>query len=738
MNMTLDSTTVNQPSQFQMPEFGVPVSGVVFEGSRVKSGIPLGGLGTGYVSINGDGTLGGHTIFSPFNVRSLKVPQYQLPFLFLKSGEKKLVLSSQACEGWQPVNNIRMWGHFPVVDMQFESDLPLAIKLKSYSSFLPGEADESNIPAILFQVTIKNNGAESIPVESIFAFPGMISSILPSISQCRQFSLHSEAKTSPWGTKSHFLAVQQNSRMECDYFVGVATGNLDRAERFRMESVPHPLEHRLHDMLEGSASAQSVSVVIHPGEEIAIPYVLSWYTAFLYTFDSHPHQNRYVLRFEDSVEVATYMSANGSKTLRRIHAWQEAIFRSEYPVWLQDLLVNSLYSLTKNTFLFVNPKADTWWGEEGLFTHNESFDGCCLQETMVCRMHGHFPSLFLFPKLEKTTLDAFRYYQLAGGEIPFAFGMGTGIEAPVYRRQHPINTSEYIQMIYRYYLRTGDKDVLHTYYASVKSGIRFMQTLDSDKDGLVNDHPYVLPGTEYPANQFYDTWPWYGTSAYVAGIWLSSLQCAAAIAGELDLTEDKDEYERLFKTGLEAYIETLWNGKYLNLYHDKEKGEIDETCLGNQLMLEWCNHIAGLDPILSREMTDSVLQTIDRWNAEQTPYGLVNGYHPGGKLDNNDHAKMIFVGEMWCACMTYMYKGQVERGMELAEQIYQALIEHGQLWEQHCIIHPADGSPVWGRNYYSNLIAWALPMAYNKESIKQFAGGQMLSDILACRKEELG
>ncbi len=41
---------------------------------------------------------------------------------------------------------------------------------------------------------------------------------------------------------------------------------------------------------------------------------------------------------------------------------------------------------------------------------------------------------------------------------------------------------------------------------------------DIDGDGLVDDKPHCLPGEWWPANQFYDIWPWHGASAYVAGV----------------------------------------------------------------------------------------------------------------------------------------------------------------------------------------------------------------------------
>ena len=166
--------------------------------------------------------------------------------------------------------------------------------------------------------------------------------------------------------------------------------------------------------------------------------------------------------------------------------------------------------------------------DNGWFTHNESHTGCPITETMVCRMHGHMPILFFYPELEKTTLEAFRHFQILDGEIPFSYGWESSMRDPRYHCQHPLNPGQYAQMIYRLYLRSGDRDLLAHFYDSAKRAIRYQYSLDDDGDGLVNDQAHAPPGELWPANQFYDIWPWWGTSAYVAGTWLATLSCGQA------------------------------------------------------------------------------------------------------------------------------------------------------------------------------------------------------------------
>lgn len=79
-----------------------------------------------------------------------------------------------------------------------------------------------------------------------------------------------------------------------------------------------------------------------------------------------------------------------------------------------------------------------------------------------------FALLFFFPELEETTLDGFRHYQLGSGEIPFAFGIPTSMRDPRYTCQHPLNSGEYVQMVYQLYLRTGNRNRLARFYDSLQ------------------------------------------------------------------------------------------------------------------------------------------------------------------------------------------------------------------------------------------------------------------------------
>ncbi len=368
---------------------------------------------------------------------------------------------------------------------------------------------------------------------------------------------------------------------------------------------------------------------------------------------------------------------------------------------------------------------------------------------MVCRFHGHFPLLFLFPELELTTLRAFAHYQLKSGEIPFSFGRPTGHFRPHYYCQHPLDSAQYVQLVYRYYQRIRSRDregavFLREFYPSIKDAVRFCKRLDTDSDGLVNDHPHAPPGEMWPANQFYDIWPWHGTSAYVAGTWLATLRCAEAMAEAMGDQEFAADCRVWFARGMKSYEEKLWTGKYYRLYNEPETGRASDVCLFNQLMGEWCSRVAGLGGLFPEKRVKSALQSLLRLNVKAGKYLPCNGATPDAQpyrsrpdADANDHSTGCFVGENLCAAMTMIYNGREKEGLEIARKIYEAIaLRHATPWNWHCLLASDDGRPVWGLDYYSNMVIWALPMALAQKGIGEFVEGEWLSEVLQAGRGE--
>lgn len=648
-----------------------PVPGFVFDGRDLAEGVPLGGLGTGYFTLEGNGQIGFCSIFNDL------VPPKKIfaDWLIVQNGTKNVPLSAA---------QVSYWGHYPVVDLTAAfPEIPVEMGMRVFAPYVVGDAAVSNTPVALFDLEVRNTSNTNLPLKLLLRFPA-----------------------APEGVK--FPEYSLTVRGE-----GV-TPHSSKKETYSIET-----------SLEGRGARR-------------FRFAVAWYAPSWRDSGDELRYNRYSQRFRNAEEVAEFGLRYHESLLRRVLAWQSAIYSSDLPHWLQDALIQGLYSHAKNSVWIARTRYDNWWGENGWFTHSESHTGCPIVETMVCRMHGHFPLLFFFPELEETTLDAFRHYQISTGEIPFCFGMPTSMRDPRFECQHPLNSGQYTQMVYRLYLRTGDREQLLRFYDSAKRAIRYQYSLDDDGCGLVHDQPHVRPGEAWPANQFYDCWPWHGVSSYVAGTWLATLAAGkrlAELAGDHAFATECSERLQKARASFEA---RLWNGSYYRLWNDVKNGKRSDVSLANQLMAEWCVRVLGLDSVLPKQHIDQALDSIARLNLKATSYGLINGVTPDGKPfdtkvhPSGDFGMNIFVGENLCSAMTFLYHGRRDVGIEVARRLYETMaVKTRSPWNQRCLLYGDSGLPLWGDDYYSNLATWVLPLAFERVSVREFTQAGLAKKMIA-------
>jgi uncharacterized protein (DUF608 family) len=468
---------------------------------------------------------------------------------------------------------------------------------------------------------------------------------------------------------------------------------------------------RVSRWARGPAMAVSASVILEPEEERELRFLLTWFFPDQKDSDRTSDVQLYARRFfpdqEDSEDnfighmysnwfggsgdVAEYVARRWSALNDGTAAWQEAIYESSLPDWLKDGLVNSLYSLARNTL----------WIKDGRFAHSESFVGCPITETMVCRFYGSIPTAMFFPDLERNTMFQFARHQRSDGAIPFAFGQPEFFDKPYYETQKSLDSSEFVLMACRDYRWWNDESFLREIYPHVKKATEYARTLDTDGDGVINE----------VSMQYYDIWQFKGTSAYVGTIWLAALRAAEEMAKVMGDTSFADECRELFARASRSFDEKLWNGRYYRLYNDPATGEISETCLGNQLVGQWFAYSAGLGEILPKEKILSSLKAVEKLNAATSPYGLVNGVRPDGTPDTSGkyHSSSITIGETFCYAATCVYAGGPKTGMDMAKALYENIaLRLGTPWNTTWNIDAKTGELGWGPEYYSNMCLWDL------------------------------
>lgn len=656
---------------FAAPGYDVPVSGVWYQPGQTTSDMPLGTLGTGFVDFTAGATFGAATMEN--NWLSPRAVSPECGFRVTIGG--KLLELFPGRESDEP---LRFWGHVPAADVDFGDTFgEVKAHLRAFTPLIPHDYEASNLPVALFHFTITNHSEQAASAE---------------------VAMH-------WDTEEAITPAQPASAANDIAVIPADTG--EYAIGGRGDGWSFAI-----DAPEASRAVNTANTTILAGQRVEVVFALAWHFPEWTSSDGERVRNRYAAHHAGAAEVVAFALPKAADYERRVIAWQEKIYRQDVPPTLKDAVINSLYVMLRNS----------WWLADGRFFQSESFTGCPITETVVCRFNGTFPLALLWPECERATMNALARAQLPSGEIPFAYGRPAATRSPYYQVQHPIVSSEFALLAYRNGVLWQDQGYLKQMYAPVRKALQYAMTLDKTGDGLVNEDPGNEEG--FPANQYYDIWPWWGVSAYTGSIWLAALRAGEEMAKFNGDTTFASELRQWFERGSRAFEEKLWTGEYYRLYNAPEMNRRSETSLTNALCGQWFAYACGLGDIVPPEHIDSVIDTVLRLNAKASPYGAVNGVRPDGSIDTTfaGHSAAMTIGEVWNFCAMAAFAGRAEEAVDLFNTSY-ANVALGQRtsWNIPWSLKPDTGGIGWGINYYSNPCVWTLYQALAPEAYAALA-----------------
>lgn len=669
-----------QWQQFQAAGYVHPVCGVVFRKEGCARGMPLGGIGTGCIDLNADGTLGLCSIFHSFvPPRELNTPLFELtlpgkpPAAMALSGEP-----NGFCE------DIFYWGHYPAADLEYRLQAPVSVGLRAWSPFLPGDANTSNTPVIFFDVTVRNPSQERQS--------GTIACCMPGPGEGEAGACTMRALTTEGGFSGAHVIWAGGS-----YALGVLGGKTSIG-------------------LEGPKREAKAAVAfdLAPGEHKEINFCFAWYLPRWAGSEAHHFRHAYATRFAGIREVLEFAAQNRASWLHRILRWQSEIYAAEnLPVWLRDQLINVLHTITEDSFWAGESiPAESWYRPLGLFGLTES----PRTTPHICNpsdWYGILPIVFFFPELLRSLLRLYVHFQLPTGEIPLGVGDGADFFHPVHHLFQVMNSCVHIHLIDRLWQRDRDPAILQEFYPSAVRALEFLSHWDHDGDGLPELDADPIP------NQFYGVWPWYGVSVHVSGFWIAALAMMErmAVAVSDPVTSERC---RKWRKAAQASMETkLWNDAAYLLFHDPVTQKKSDTILANQLAGQWCSRLHGLEDTFPPDRVSKTLSAVEDTCIAATPHGALNSLRPDGSQDHSASPQSdgIFTGECLCLAATFMYEGKRSLGEEIARRLMSAIVlQDGAGWELPNVLD-SHGRVLHGDDFYQMMILWALPLAMEGQDI---------------------
>lgn len=686
----LDNSHLSEKNSNQQHATHSDTSEVMYNHSKARSGIVIGGIGAGGAEIRKDGIFYNWSIannspkgtgnfligidyenkvgkskygeFNPFqeDYALFFILRYQvegenpkLKILQIEDGYKVAGVDMHIYEfPWMSgVEKIQYSGCFPFVELKYsDPEMPFEVKLTTWSPFVPHDVKNSSLPILYFDFEIESTSDKKVDA--------MISAIYRS-----QIGYDTAEKV--WAAeiiKNNNAVAHVSKVTDMDSTAG-SYGEMGMAALHSNASFHTGWGHRhqFHEWIllnntlknidqtpEGrnftdkatgkkkgrpeNFNALAVSKTLNKGEKISANFAMYWYFPNLYDTELKNIVGHYYSNFFNSAaQVMNYAVEKRTELHNKTKIFIDAYYQSSAPKFLLDLVNSQLTTFITSGLLGKNMEFGVL---EGITKHkNWGPVG-----TTDVNMYGGVMIVSLFPELAKSTMKIHKILQLPSGEIRHSFKKGfaealIGVAGVTERLDLH---SQYAVMVLRDFFFTNDKAYLQEMWPSVKKALDYTlneRDLNGDKQP---DMTGIMSS--------YDNFPMYGMASYIQSQWLAALAGALQAAKTLNDNEFIKKYTLIFESGKKLAEEKLWNGNYYRLYNSdlktmktkdgagneivKNMEGIDEGCLTDQLIGQWAADWSDLGDLFEVEKRKTALKSIVKMSYK-SDFGLKNCSWPG-------------------------------------------------------------------------------------------------------------
>ena len=696
-----------------------------YAGDRLtRVAFPLGGIGAGMVCLEGTGAL------SHLSVRH--APEvFNEPCVFAALAVKGASPVARILEG--PVPAWKIFGNpgtgngaagksyglprlanpsftarFPFGRIKFaDRALPVGVQIEGWSPFIPGDADNSSLPAAALEYRFTNNGGAD--AECVFSFnarnfiaAGKDSHGIRAVPG--GFVLWEEGSADKPADKTEFsfTVSDDQAKVNCVWFRG---GWWD------------PLTMAWNDIAAGACYERAPIDRGAPGATIFVPFTLgahktktievrlAWYTGASglrlgkdpETAEDAPkttHVPWYAGKFANVDAVADYWRANYRELRRKSRAFSDTFYDSSLPPEVIEAVAANLTILKSPTVL---RQAD---GRLWCFEGCSDSRGCCYGScTHVWNYAQALPHLF--PALERTLRETeFEVSQNAEGHQVFRTSL------PIRPTVHDFHAAADGQLggimkVHREWRVSGDSAWLARLWPKVKASLDYCQrTWDPDELGFLREPHHNTSDIEF-----------WGPDGMCTSFYLGALKAAVAMGTALG--DDVSRYASLLRKGA-AYMESeLFNGEYfiqkiewenlragspldVPMFHagyspealellkkEGPKYQYGAGCLSDGVLGAWIAAMCGIDAFLDAGKVAAHLDAVHRHNLKRDLAAHANPQRPsfacggegglllctwpkGGKLS----LPFVYSDEVWTGieyqvASHLMLMGAVEKGLDI-------------------------------------------------------------------------
>lgn len=719
---------------------------------------PLGGIGTGTVSIGARGDLrdwelanrpnkGGSLPFSFFAIRTAnasgvmaRVLEARLPSPH--DGDQGYYAGQVA--GLPRLEDSTMTGEYPLVRVDFEDpELPVTIALEAFTPFVPLDADASGLPAAVLRYTVTNPADAPIEVTiagslanpvgvsgyNAFHFPdfegrpenswvddGVLRGIrygtdLPTDNL--RFGSAALMTTNPSSSaKPQWLSGYWQDGVQVFWDEFRDTGRLTPEERFSIDEPPYP--DWFTKLRVGSLA---IDRELQPGESQDFEFLLSWH------FPNRPRawqgninldnthagdivRNHYATLHEDAVDVARHLAGELPALEAATRAFHDALFGGDLPDELVDAASANLVALRSTTCFRLDGGAFAAW--EGSFDHAGSCEGTCTHVWNYAQSVA-----WLFPELEQSARRTEFLHEVRGdGRMNFRANSVFG-NAPWDFHAAVDGQLGAIVRLYREWRFSGDDALVDECWPGAKRALEYaFEHWDSDGDGVLDSEQHNTYDIEF-----------HGENSLANSMFFAALLAAAQLADQVGDDESAARYREVAARGSALMDALLYNGEYYIQKLDDvdaRRYQYGTGCLSDQVFGQSLAHLVGLGHILPAAHAKSAIGAVFRHNfrTDLTHHESVQRTYA---LNGESGLVLCSWPKGGRPRIPFVYSDEVWSGIEYqvaAHLIFEGLVDEGlTLVRAVRARHDGIARNPWnevecGNHYARSLASWAPLVAY--------------------------
>lgn len=693
-------------------------------------GFPLGGIGTGMISLGGWGQLHDFEIFN----RPAKGLEFNYTFFTLRAQAEGSDAVTRVVQGpvaggsfigkrgWGPTRmdgsglphftSVEFTGQFPYARLDFEdARVPLDVSMEAFNPLIPLNPDDSGLPAALFTFILHNPGDVAVDatlfanLENKVGHPDVGDGRIEYYDDgCSRGLKMSSTKHEPDSPRHGTLALatsHEELNVQTHWFRG---GWFDALHRFWDQASEGELEeNREPATIENGTDVGSIGLkaTVQPGKTVRLPVWIVWHNPNHEKYWGSADggrpvwRNFYATQFDDAPGVAKYIAENYARLEGDTRKFADALFSSTLPASVLDAVSSQISILKTTTCLRLED--GTFYGWEGCNPDSGCCEGTCTHVWNYAQALPH-----LFPSLERTIRE--KDYEINlhdDGHMTFRMPLPLGVVPDAGFHAATDGQLGGVMKVYRDWLLCGDDEWLKRLWPSVKGSLEYAwKYWDRDQDG-------VMEGVQHNT---YDI-EFYGPNTMLGSFYLGALRAAEEMAKHLGDDEAAELYRGVFESGRAGH-EYLFNGDYyiqdvrLEAQEQSSHGadlayggqsldpvnpkypkyQYGEGCLSDQMIGQWFARIVGLGDLFDGDGVRKTMESIFRynWRGDLTEHanpqriyalndeaGLLLASWPHGE---RPALPFVYSDEVWCGieyqvASHLIYEGMVEEGLAVVKGV---------------------------------------------------------------------